>query len=252
MKTRSELVHFLDRYLAISEVKDSSWNGVQYEGKDEVGKVGFAVDAGVATFERASAEGADFLIVHHGHFWRSANPSISAWSKRRLQILFDRDITLYAAHLPLDCHPEVGNNVQMLSALGAAQYGAFAESGGKEIGVLGRFEPPITCKQLEERVRQQISADVKMLSFGPDTIATIAALSGAGGRGAFHEAVAAGVDAYLTGEICELYHSARDTGANVLFAGHHATERHGLMALQKVIGERFDIETVFLDMPTGL
>lgn len=252
MTERTELVHFLDSFLAIDEIKDASWNGVQFEGAERAAKVGFAVDAGIATFERAAAEGVDFLIVHHGHFWRSINPSVSAWSKKRLNVLFEKNMTLYAAHLPLDCHPEVGNNIQLLERLGAAPYGWFAEVGGKPVGALGRFEPALSREQLAERVHNEINNQCGSLPFGPETVRTLAVLSGAGGQTAFHEAVRERVDAYLTGEACELYHGALDAAVNVFFAGHHATERHGLLALQKVLNQRFDIETVFLELPTGL
>lgn len=249
----NDLVLYLDVYLETDSIKDDSWNGLQVEGKNEVNKVMFAVDAGIDTFERAVKEGADMVVVHHGMFWKSSNPSIRAWNKRRLQPLLDHGISLYASHLPLDRHPEVGNNAQLLKILDFQKECDFGYYAGQSISFIGRSLQEKTLNEIESILKKDINATCKILPFGPEKISRIAVCSGGGATFAlFMEAVNAGVDLYLTGDSTEMYHIAKDIGINVMFAGHHATEIVGVRALADVVRDKFGIETLFVDLPTGL
>lgn len=253
MARLQELVLFLDAYLDNGTVKDDSWNGLQVEGKSEVKRVIFAVDAGMETFERAAEEQADMVVVHHGMFWRSADPSVKKHNKKRVDFLLKHGISLYASHLPLDLHPEVGNNAQLLEVLGFAKDGPFGWYAGTQISFMGYREQPTTIEAIEEKLSQELNATCKSLPFGPKEISRIAVCSGGGASfGIFMEAVQLGVDLYLTGDSTEMYQIAKDMGINVIFAGHHATEIVGVRALANVVREKCDVETVFIDIPTGL
>lgn len=248
----SELTKHLDQYLAINTLSDGIWNGLQVEGKAEVNKIVFAVDAGIETFEKAIAAGGDMLIVHHGHFFRGTNPSLTGWTKKRLSFLLDNNISLYVAHLPLDAHKEVGNNVQLHKLLGSTLQEQFAFFGGKSISWVGEFAEPKSIREIENLLNAKLSTTCKVLPFGPDKIKRVAICSGGGGYKVLAQAVDAGVDLYLSGDSIEAYHTAKDAGIHVIFAGHYATETVGIKALADYIDATFDVECQFIDLPTGL
>lgn len=252
MVSLSMLVQFLDAYLETDRIKDDSWNGLQVEGVPEVKKVLCAVDAGVETFEYAIQEKVDLVVVHHGLFWKSANPSVRAWTKKRIVMLYEHGISVYASHLPLDRHPEVGNNVQLLRLLGFEKEHEFGWYGGQTISFTGRSENPKRLSNLEDLLQKELGATCVTLPFGAEAISTMAVCSGGGGYPQFMEAVHVGVDLYVTGDSTEMYHMAKDIGINVIFAGHHATETVGVKALAGLIKEKFGIEAIFADIPTGL
>lgn len=248
----SEIVLYLDTYLENGLIKDDSWNGLQVEGDQEVNKIIFAVDAGIMTYERALAEKADMIVVHHGMFWRSANPSICKWNKKRVELLLRNGISLYASHLPLDKHPEVGNNAQLLKILGYEKEGGFGWYGGETISFYGRSSGK-SVEEIVQILKDKIGAECKVLPFGSKKISTIAVCSGGGATfSLFMEAVKLGADLYLTGDSTEMYQMAKDVGMNVIFAGHHATEIVGVKALSELIQKKFDVECLFIDIPTGL
>lgn len=248
-----ELTLFLDAYLDSGSVRDDSWNGLQIEGKSDVQKVFFAVDAGMETFERAAQEGAQMIVVHHGMFWKSSNPSIQRHNKKRVDFLLKHGISLYASHLPLDMHPDVGNNAQLLELLGFEKDSPFGWYAGTQISFTGYAQESKTLVEIESVLRKEINAECKVLSFGSEKISRIAVCSGGGASfGLFMEASQAGVDLYLTGDSTEMYQMAKDIGINVIFAGHHATEIVGVRALSQVVKEKFDVEATFVDIPTGL
>jgi dinuclear metal center YbgI/SA1388 family protein len=252
MPKLNKVVTFLDEYLKTGDIKDSSWNGLQFEGRGEVKKVAFAVDAAIEAFEEAAKTGVDMLIVHHGHFWDNRNPSIAGWSKGRIKFLFDSGISLYCSHLPLDRHPDVGHNAQILKVLGAKITGEFLHSQGANIGWIGERKKPFSIKDAEKKLSTRLNAECTVLPFGPEKIKTIAVCSGGGSYGGFYEAMDEGVDLYITGDAVEVYYTAKDSGMNVIFAGHHSTETIGLKALAGVLEKKLKIETVFIDLPTGL
>jgi len=252
MEKLDKIVTFLDHFLEIETIKDSSWNGLQYQGNRDIRKILFAADAGIETFERGAALRADLIVVHHGVFWKSMNPCLAGFLKKRLEVLWRHEISLYAAHLPLDRHRVVGNNAQLLKHLGAAIRSGFCEVDGKSIGWIGEVKHPVRMETIERRLARHLNAHCTVLPFGAKSVRTVAVVSGAGGLSGFHEAVAAGVDLYLTGEISDVYHAAKDTPINVIFGGHHATETLGVKALATVVKRKFKVETIFLDIPTGL
>ena len=252
MPSLNKVVGFLDKYLKIDEIEDSSWNGLQFEGNSIVEKIAFAVDASVESFEKAAEENANMLIVHHGHFWSNHNPSISGWSKQRIDALYKNDLSLYACHLPLDRHKEVGNNAELLKLLGFRLKKEFMSHKGKNIGWLGERKKAVSLTDIEQKLNEKIDTKCIVLPFGMNSIKTIAVCSGGGSYGGFYDALAIGADLYITGDTAEVYYTAQDSGMNVIFAGHHATETVGLKALSKVIKKKLKVETVFIDLPTGL
>ncbi|MDP2907334.1 MAG: Nif3-like dinuclear metal center hexameric protein [Nanoarchaeota archaeon] len=251
MAKLKEIVNFLDKYLKTSDIKDSSWNGLQVEGKPDVKKAVFAVDAGISTFKRVIEEKADLVVVHHGHFWKE-NPSIIGPNKERINMLCKNEISLYASHLPLDKHKEVGNNTQLLKMLGAKIKEEFAEHEGQNVSWIGEFKKPKSLKEIEKILNSKLKIKATVLPFGKEKIRRIAVCSGGGGYPTFFEALNKNIDLYLTGDAIEVYHSAKDTKLNVIFAGHHATETLGVKALSKLLKQKFKIETKFIDIPTGL
>lgn len=252
MAELTQIVSFLDSYLKIDEIDDSSWNGLQFEGGKEVEKIILAVDAGEETFELAVRESAQLIIVHHGHFWKSSDPSIKGWAVKRLEILFNNGISLYACHLPFDRHPEIGNNALLIKLLGAEIDGEFLHIGDKNIGWQGKFKSPKDLNEIVKALGDELNAECVVLPFGKPEVSTVAVCSGGGGYDGFYEALASGADLYLTGDSIEVFHTAKDAGLNVIFAGHHATEIIGIKALAEPLEKNFRVEAVFFDLPTGL
>lgn len=247
-----KIVDFLDRYIGINEMEDGSWNGLQFEGKSEVKKIGLAVDAAIDTFKKSIENGVDMVIVHHGHFWKDANPSLVNWNKKRIDLLYKNNISLYVAHLPLDRHEKVGNNVQLLKLLGAKIQKEFLDYKGKNISWIGRFEKGVEIKSIVTKLNSELNTKCTVLPFGKRIIKTIGVCSGGGDYRHFFEALNKKLDLYLTGDINEIYHVVKDAKFNVIFAGHHATEIVGVKALSKVLNKRFRVKTIFIDLPTGL
>lgn len=247
-----KIVNFLDKYLKINDIEDFSWNGLQIEGKSNVKKIALAVDDGVETFKKSAEVGADMVIVHHGQFWRDANPSIVSWNKKRIDMLYKNNISLYVAHLPLDRHEDVGNNVQLLKLLGARINKEFLDYKGKNISWMGDFKNGAKLEDIVKKLNSKLNTKCVVLNFGKKVIKTIGVCSGGGDYKQFFEALNKKLDLYLTGDINEVYHAVKDAGINVIFAGHHATETVGLKALSKVINKKFKVETVFIELPTGL
>lgn len=249
--TRDELVAYLDDYLAIKTIADDSNNGLQVEGAAEVRRVALAVDASLAAIDGAARAGAEMLIVHHGLFW--GKPIlVTGIHRRRLGRLFEADVSLYAAHLPLDMHGEVGNNAVLARWLGLEGVGPFGDYQGMAAGTCGRLPAPIALAEFANRVAAAVQQPViGMWPFGPPTVQSVGIISG-GAAFLLGQAAAAGVDVYLTGETSHgRYHEARELGLNVVFGGHYATETAGLKALGDHLANRFGLGIVFLDLPTG-
>lgn len=248
---RDDLVSYLDDYLQIKAIEDSSNNGLQVEGGDEVGCLALAVDAGIAAFEEAQATGADMLIVHHGLFWGKPL-MVTGIHRRRLQYLFSSGLSLYAAHLPLDFHDEVGNNATLAQWLGLADVAAFGDYKGQPTGVVGRLPTALSLEEFVSELERVLGEPVvRVWSFGVNSVRQVGVVSGEGGSFA-HQAAAAGVDVYLTGEMSHnVYHQARELGLNIVYGGHYATETAGLKALANHLAMQFGLETVFLELPTG-
>ncbi len=248
--TRDELVAYLDDYLDVRGWRDKSLNGLQVEGRAEVGRVAVATDAALATFVMAAEAGADFLIVHHGLFWGEPVPVIGPM-RERLAALLEAGISLYASHLPLDGHLEVGNNAVLARLLGVTGIEPFGEWEGRAIGVRGRLPDPLDPASLGARLEALLGTPCQVLAFGKGPIERLAIVSGDAAT-LVDEAARAGLDALVTGESRhQAWHAAREHQIHLLFAGHYATETVGVRALGDHLAERYGLSTVFLDAPTG-
>ncbi len=248
---RDELVAFLDDYLQVSAYPDKSSNGLQVEGKPEVERVAFAVDTTLKTIERAARARADMLVVHHGMIWGGLS-YVTGIHYRRLKALFESGLNLYAAHLPLDAHPEVGNNVGLLKLLDLEPKGPFGEYRGLSIGFWGEFEESQPIEKVAQIIAEKLDTTVKTYEFGKREIKTVGAVSGAGAF-ALEEAWRKGIDLLITGEFGHAdYLTAMDLPQSVLVAGHYKTETLGVKALMELLREKFSLEVFFIDEPTGL
>lgn len=242
---RDELDGYLKGLLAVDRFKDYGPNGLQVEGRAEVRKVVSGVTASLALIEAALDAGADAIVVHHGLFWRGQDGRVTGWMKKRLQRLLAADVNLFAYHLPLDAHPELGNNAQLARRLGLTAERSF---GDQELGLLGAADAALTLEALAARVRERLGRAPVVVEGDGRPLRRIAWCTG-GAQGFFEAAIAAGADAYLTGEISEPQaHYARETGVAYLACGHHATERYGAPALGEHIAARFDLEHRFIDV----
>jgi dinuclear metal center YbgI/SA1388 family protein len=246
----SDILAELDRLLQPERFDDHCPNGLQVPGPANVASIATGVSAHVELFELAAAERAELLIVHHGIFWGSSPGPIDAPLKRRLQVLFDADIALAAYHLPLDAHPEIGNNALLARALGADSIEPFAVHRGEPIGFLARLpDEGIPAGELFARVRQTTSREPLVFDSGPALVRTIAIVSGAAAD-FVPAAAAAGADAFLTGEPVErVMAQARESRLHFIAAGHYATETFGVRRLGEHLAERFSLRHVFLDVP---
>ncbi len=241
-----ELCEFLDSYLQIRAFQDVSNNGLQVEGCEEVEKVAFAVDASMESFRAAKAVNADMLVAHHGLIWGGIG-YIRGIVRRRIEFLLNSNLSLYAAHLPLDAHREVGNNAVILKKIGAEPQEEFGEYKGVKIGFSAKLEKATAVEEIAEKL-----GPATILPFGKERVRKVAAVSGKGCF-ALNEAIDAGVELFITGEPeHEAYHLAKEGGINVVFLGHYESEKFGVQSLMEVLREKLGLETVFLDIPTNL
>jgi dinuclear metal center YbgI/SA1388 family protein len=249
----ADILAELDALLEPTRFEDYGPNGLQVPGAAQVDTVATGVSANVELFERAAAEKAQLLIVHHGLFWGTSPGPIDAALKRRLKILFDADIGLAAYHLPLDAHPELGNNALIGKALGAESLEPFALHHGQPIGFIATLPGEgAPAQALFTRVRELTARDPLVFDAGPPTIRRLAIVSG-GGADYIADAIAAGADALLTGEPVErVMSTAREAGIHFIAAGHYATETFGVKALGEHVAERFGVRHVFLDVPNPI
>ena len=247
-----EITEWLDRYLEIDAVPDypGAYNGLQAECRSPIDRVAAATDATLGTIDGAAAAGAQLLLVHHGLFWGDPLP-LTGVTYRRVHALFEADIALYSAHLPLDVHPEIGNNVLLAKALGLAVEGRFGTWRGElELGVWAAADLPLNS--FTDRVASACGAVPHVIAGGPGHVRRVGLVTGGGGA-MIQQAHDEGLDTFVTGEGSHHhYHQAMELGLNVVFAGHYATETFGVRALAERLGETFGLESSFLDHPTGL
>jgi dinuclear metal center YbgI/SA1388 family protein len=242
---RDELALYLEQLLNVSQVKDYCPNGLQVEGRADVRSIISGVTASAALIEAARAEGADAILVHHGYFWKGEDPRLTGTRKKRIAALLDSGINLYAYHLPLDLHPELGNNAQLAARLGLREEG---RAGDQKLLCYGMLEQPTTLAGFGERIEQTLGRR-PMLIGAPEQEIRRAAWCTGGAQGYFEEALPLGVDLYLTGEISEQHvHLARESGVAFVAAGHHATERYGVQALGAHLATRFGLRHRFVDI----
>lgn len=235
---REELESYLNGMLMPERFRDYCPNGLQVEGCAEIGRIVCGVTASRALIEAAIARGADTLLVHHGWFWKNEDGRITGFRKQRLQVLLAHDINLFAYHLPLDAHPELGNNAQLARRLGWTITGRFAEQEIGFLGVPGAVSPELTfARDLAAQVEKVLGRRPQLIGDAERRIGKVAWCSG-GAQGYFEQAIRAGADLFMSGEISEqTVHLARESGVPYLAAGHHATERYGVMALGAHLAE---------------
>lgn len=248
MTDRQHLLQAFDALLAPERFKDYGPNGLQVEGRAGVRKIVSGVTASRALIEAAIARGADALFVHHGLFWRGQDGRVTGWMKQRLALLLAHDLNLFAYHLPLDAHPELGNNAQLGKQLGLQ---ADARFGDQDLGFLGQRADGKAfpdAEALAAHVRQVLGRDVTCVSATRSPVRRIAWCTG-GAQSYFEAAIAAGADAFLTGEISEPQaHYARECGVAFLACGHHATERYGAPAVAAHVAQQLGIAHEFVDI----
>ena len=243
--SRDALCSAFDALLQPERFKDYAPNGLQVEGRLHIARLVSGVSASQALIDAAIAERADAIFVHHGLFWRGQDGRITGWMKQRLQRLLAHDINLFAYHLPLDAHPELGNNARLGAALG---WTADAHFGEQELGCLASAQYG-SAAALAQQVQAVLGRTVTLVVPDPDRpVARVAWCTG-GAQSYFEAAIAAGADAYLTGEISEPQtHIAREKGVAYLAAGHHATERYGAPAVAAHVAEQLGLQHVFIDI----
>lgn len=245
------LVEEADRFLNAARISDYCPNGLQVEGRPQVRRIVSGVTASQALLDAAVEAEADVVLVHHGYFWKGEDACITGIKRRRLQTLLSNDISLLAYHLPLDLHAEVGNNVQLARQLDITVEGPLDPNNPKVVGLLGSLDEPMSARDFARRVQDVLGRE-PLLVEGAGMIRKIGWCTG-GGQGYIDNAIAAGVDLYLTGEASEqTFHSARENGISFVAAGHHATERYGIQALGDYLARRFAVEHLFIDCPNPI
>lgn len=244
----SELIRYTYALLAVERYRDYCPNGMQVEGRAEVKKIVSGVTASQALIDAAVEEGADLLLVHHGYFWKGEEPIISGIKRRRIKTLLDNDISLLAYHLPLDDHPELGNNSHLAKLWGFDVDGRFGDGIDGGLGRYSDLPKPMAIDALVQLISDSVGGDVTHLPGGGEMVKRVGWCSG-GADGYFQAAIAAGCDLYITGEASEpAFHIAQELGAHFIAAGHHATERGGVRQLGEHLAEMFKIEHRFIDI----
>lgn len=241
----SELIDYTGQLLQVDRFRDYCPNGLQVEGRPEVGILVSGVTASMALLEHAAALNADLVLVHHGYFWKGEDARIVGMKKRRLKFLLEKDISLAGYHLPLDAHPELGNNVQLAQVLDFTLQGW---AGEQSLVAYGTLDQPGGLGEVGMRVAQRLGRQPLIFGDSSKPIHRIAWCTGAA-QDYIDVALALQVDAFLTGEVSErTFHTAQETGIAFISAGHHATERYGIRALGEHLAERYGLDHHFVDI----
>lgn len=243
-----ELERLLNEKLSTDRINDYAPNGLQVEGKAEIKKIITGVTASQALIDYAVAQQADAILVHHGYFWKSENPCIRGMKGKRIKTLLVNDINLYGYHLPLDVHPELGNNAKLAQLLGISDLQPL-ENSSTSIPVWGMLKDPVTAEEFAHRIEQVLHRKPLICTEnGPHLIRKVGICTG-GGQGYIDLAAAQGCDAFITGEVSEqTIHSAREQGIHFFAAGHHATERYGIKALGEWLAAEYGLDVEFKDI----
>lgn len=245
---RNDLVNQLNNWLQPENVQDYCPNGLQVEGKDQVNNVVTGVTASQALVDAAIAQEADMLLVHHGYFWKGEAEPVVGMKRKRLGALLSANINLVAYHLPLDIHPEVGNNAQLLKLLGTDNIKSVSNVVPEGILQIGEFPQALPGKELASKLEHLLGRELVASVVFEQSITRVAVCTG-GGQGFIEQALAAGADAFITGEVSEqTIHVARECGIQFFAAGHHATERYGVKALGEKIAAEFGLNVSFIDI----
>lgn len=250
--SRDKLVNYLDTFLAVTPITDDALNGLQVEGTARISKAAFAVDACLQTLKISARKQTDILIVHHGFYWAGHSQPVTGIMKDRISLLLSNNISLYASHLPLDAHDEIGNNVMLAKLLGLEILGKYAPYKNLEIGVLAKPKKSLKRSELVRKLDGTLHSRARVLPFGPSTIKKIGIVSGDGAF-ALGDCKKNCADTFITGETEHIaYHYAKEARINMICAGHYATETVGVRALADHIRGKFPIECEFISAPTGL
>jgi dinuclear metal center YbgI/SA1388 family protein len=248
MTLRADIISYCDEMLAADRFRDYCPNGLQVEGATEVVKIISGVTACRALIEAAVEEAADTLLVHHGYFWKGEEPRIVGMKRERIRLLLDNNINLLAYHLPLDAHPEFGNNAQLAAQLGLQHEGGFAGNGGPDIAMFGRLASAMTGTDFADHIARVLGRAPLYIDGSDGPVQRVAWCTGAA-QGYIEEAASLGVDTFITGEVSEhTVHVARELGLHFYAAGHHATERYGVQALGEHLAGKFTVEHTFIDI----
>jgi len=248
---RAELTTYLDEYLRIAEIRDYGPQGLQVEGRDEVARVVGMVDAQLPCVAAALERNADLLLVHHGIFWGGAAPLRGSLGAL-VRTIMASGLNLYAAHLALDAHPEVGNNTELARRLGLDVVARWATVNGVDLAVLAVQPGGVKLDYLVARFEQNVGPIQRVQAHGPRIVHRVGILSG-GGAEQVHAAAALGCDLYITGETSHAhYYDALNAGINVIYAGHYTSETVGVQALGQHLHQQFGLEFEFVDLPTGM
>jgi dinuclear metal center YbgI/SA1388 family protein len=248
-----EILGFCDELLDVGSFEDYGPNGLQVPGTSEVSKVATGVSANLELLQAAVDSGAQLVLTHHGLLWGDELTALSVPMAGRLRALLCADVSLAAYHLPLDAHPEIGNNALLRDALGLEPDDrAFGESRGSAVGVIGRAPEPIELDELRARLTEAVGHEPLVFDAGPERISSVGIVTG-GGSFAIHEAGPLGLDALVTGEPSEpVMGEAREYGVHFLAGGHYATETFGIRRLGELVAERFSVEHQFIDVPNPI
>ncbi|PTB83036.1 Nif3-like dinuclear metal center hexameric protein [Pseudidiomarina aestuarii] len=248
MLERQQLNSYLADFFQVDSVQDYCPNGLQVEGRSAIQTIVTGVTASQALIEAAISRNADAILVHHGYFWKNERSEIVGMKKRRLQLLLQHDLNLFAYHLPLDIHPRVGNNIQLAEKLGVLEPRIVASANPQGVMMMGDVPGNHSSVTFAQHIESVLGRTLTCQIDRNDPIRTIAWCTG-GGQGFIDSAADIGVDAYLTGEVSEqTVHSAREQGLAFFAAGHHATERYGIKALGEHLAERFELTHHFIDI----
>jgi len=251
MGSLSEIVSYTNRFLRIHDVGDwdHALNGLQIENSGRITRIGAAVDVSTRVLTEAQKRDVDLLIVHHGLFWPGLQ-SIQGALRRQLRLAFENDIALYSAHLPLDIHPRVGNNAQLLAALGLKSARPFLEEKGQPVGL--KIRASLSRSELVRKLQKALNGPVKVFGFGPKQTRAIGVVTGAAGSEVYRVADEE-IDTFITGEAPHWAAvAAEELGMNLLLGGHYATEVFGVKALVAHLSKRFRVPWEFIDCPTEL
>jgi dinuclear metal center YbgI/SA1388 family protein len=245
MALRTEVESHLQLLLDVGRFRDYGPNGLQVEGKPELRKIVSGVTASLALIEAAIAVKADAILVHHGLFWKGHDGRITGWLKARLSALLAHEINLFAYHLPLDAHPELGNNAQLGAKLKLSADGRF---GDQDLGFIGSPAQPLSVAALAALLKFRLNREATVVEGDGRPLKRVAWCTG-GAQGYFEAAIAAGADVFITGEISEPQaHYARETGVAFIACGHHASERFGAPAVAAQVAQHFGLEHEFIDI----
>lgn len=246
--SNKELLTYLSTILRPEKIHDYCPNGLQIEGKNQISKLITGVTASEALIDSAIEQNADAILVHHGYFWKGENPCVTGMKRRRFKKILSHDINLFAYHLPLDVHPELGNNAQLAQRLGIQVVGGLDTTNSTSVPMHGVFKTPISPEGLSNRIAEKLERQPLFELGATQMIKSVAWCTG-GGQNYIDLAAEHGIDAYITGEVSEqTIHTAREMGIHFFAAGHHATERYGAKALGEHLANQFEVEVIFIDI----